>query len=128
MQKLSWSLLFGELFKNKSNLFKANVIAILAMLASVPTPLLLPLLVDEVLLNDPGPLVGFMNSIFPGEWHGPALYIVTIALFTIFLRISSALLGVWNTRQFTLIAKDISYQTRLWMLDKMNRVSLSEYQ
>ncbi len=128
MQKLSWSLLFGELFKNKSNLFKANIIAILAMLASVPTPLLLPLLVDEVLLNDPGPLVGFMNSIFPGDWHGPALYIVTIALFTIFLRISSALLGVWNTRQFTLIAKDISYQTRLWMLDKMNRVSLSEYE
>lgn len=128
MQKLSWSLLFGELFKNKSNLFKANIIAILAMLASVPTPLLLPLLVDEVLLNDPGPLVGFMNSLFPNDWHGPALYIVTIALFTIVLRVSSALLGVWNTRQFTLIAKDISYQTRLWMLDKMNKVSLSEYE
>jgi len=30
--------------------------------------------VDEVLLGQPGPAVGFMNGIFPGSWQGLVLY------------------------------------------------------
>ncbi|PID46499.1 MAG: ABC transporter ATP-binding protein [Proteobacteria bacterium] len=128
MQKLSWNHLFNELLKNKATLIKANVIAILATLALVPVPLLLPLLVDEVLLNHPGHIVSAINHIFPESWHGAALSIISVAVLTMLLRIISTLFGVWNTHQFTLIAKDISYQIRQWLLDKMDRVSLSEYE
>lgn len=128
MQKLSWQQLTNELFKHKPTLIKANIIALFAMLVSVPIPLLLPLLVDEVLLDQPGSIVNTVYTIFPASWHGSLLVIVVIALLTMLLRVTSTLLGVWNTHQFTLIAKDISYQIRLWLLTKMNRVSLSEYE
>ncbi|HET8806762.1 MAG TPA: ABC transporter ATP-binding protein, partial [Methylophaga sp.] len=46
----------------KKHLIKANFIALLATICAVPVPLLLPLMVDEVLLNQPGASVAFIES------------------------------------------------------------------
>ena len=63
----------------------ANIIAVLATVASVPLPLLLPLLVDEVLLDKPGVVVNAINNLTPSTWHGPVLYILTILFVTLLL-------------------------------------------
>ncbi len=124
----SWSHLRSLVLQHRRELVLAHVIAIGAALASVPLPLLLPLLVDEVLLNKPGILVGTMKSIFPAVWQGPVLYIVTILLLTLLLRIITLVLGVWQSRQFTLIAKDVTYQMRCEMLLRLRRISMAEYE
>ena len=124
----TWRYIYNVALEHKPNLIKANIMAILAVLAAVPIPLLMPLLVDEVLLKKPGPLVHFVNAAFPASWHGPVLYIGAMLLATIFLRLAALLLNVWQTRQFTLISKDITYRMRKHLLQRLQRVSMSEYE
>ncbi|MDX1574245.1 MAG: ABC transporter ATP-binding protein, partial [Methylophaga sp.] len=78
----------------KKHLIKANFIALLATICAVPVPLLLPLMVDEVLLNKPGASVAFIESFTPENWHGPVLFIGVILLLTLILRIAAVLLNV----------------------------------
>ncbi len=87
--------------EHRRELVAANVIAILAVLAAVPLPLMMPLLVDEVLLEQPAFLVETMNGLFPASWHGPGLYVTAILALTVVLRFGAVLLGVWQTRQFS---------------------------
>lgn len=126
--KISWSFILGVARTHKKLLIQANVIAILAAIISAPMPMLMPLLVDEVLLNKPHYLVGVMNTLYPEDWWGPSLYIVSIMLLTISLRFASMMLAVWQTFKFTQIAKDITYKIRKRLLDKLQFVSMSEYE
>lgn len=94
----------------KKHLIKANILAILATICAVPVPLLLPLMVDEVLLDQPGPTVQFIRQFTPENWHGPVLFITAVLLFTLVLRLASLLLNVAQSRYFTLIAKRITFR------------------
>jgi ATP-binding cassette, subfamily C, bacterial len=123
-----WRELIGLVLRHRRELTLANLIAALGTLVSVPVPLLMPLLVDEVLLQRPGVLVGTMDQVFPETWHGPVLYIVTILFLTLALRLSGTLLGVLQTRQFTRISKDVIYRLRRDLLDRLQRVSMAEYE
>ncbi|MBS0329784.1 MAG: ABC transporter ATP-binding protein, partial [Proteobacteria bacterium] len=72
---LTWRGIADELKIHRTRLLQANVIALLAVAAAVPVPLLLPLMVDEVLLHHPGAFVGRIGAVFPAAWHGPVLFI-----------------------------------------------------
>ena len=123
-----WKYIIEVAKRHKKQLILANLIAIVATIASIPVPLLLPLLVDEVLLNKPGVVVQTINSITPSLWHEPLLYILSILVLTLFLRISSLVLSVFQTRQFTIISKDLIYQIRRSLLSRLNKVSMTEYE
>ena len=86
------------------------------------------LLVDEVLLEKPGSLVRGVEWIFPDGWHGPALTILSIMLLTILLRFAGTLLSVWQTREFTLISKEVIFGIRRSLLQRLGRISMSEYE
>jgi ATP-binding cassette subfamily C protein len=124
----SWAELTRMVLAHRKELVTANLVAVLATVAAVPIPLLIPLLVDEVLLDQPGAAVAFINGIFPETWHGPALYILAVLLATLVLRLISLVLSVWQTRQFTLIAKDIIFGIRRTLLHRLERVSMAEYE
>ena len=124
----SWRYILDVALEHRRELYKANVIAFLAALASVPLPLFMPLLVDEVLLEQPGFIVNHLNSWFPESWHGPVLYIGIILLLTVLLRIVALGLNVWQTRQFTTISKDVIYRMRKGLLQRLKRISMSEYE
>jgi len=126
--KISWSYIINLAKQHKRKLLQANIIAIFAAIISAPMPMLMPLLVDEVLLDKPDFLVGVMNGIYPESWWGPALYIVTVMSLTIFLRFMSMMLAVWQTFKFTQVAKDITYNIRKKLLDKLQFVSMAEYE
>ena len=123
-----WAYIIGIALEHKKKLIAANIVAILAVIASVPIPLLFPLLVDEVLLHKPGSLVGIMNTMFPENWHGPVLYIGSVLLFTMMLRVLSLVMSVWQVRQFTYIAKDATFRMRKALLNRLQHVSMSEYE
>lgn len=112
----------------KKHLFKANVIALLATMCAVPVPLLLPLMVDEVLLDKPGATVHFVNQFTPENWHGPVLYILAVLLLTLILRISALLLNVAQSRYFTLIAKRLTFRIRQKLIKRLGRIAISEYE
>ncbi|MDJ0806775.1 MAG: ABC transporter ATP-binding protein [Gammaproteobacteria bacterium] len=113
---------------HRTKLTAANLIAILGAMAAVPVPMLIPLLVDEVLLNQPGTAVSVMNSLFPEHWHGPVLYILAILLLTATLRLIALLLTVWQTWQFTCIAKNVIFRIRRDLLLRLEQISMSAYE
>ncbi|HHH44580.1 MAG TPA: ABC transporter ATP-binding protein, partial [Gammaproteobacteria bacterium] len=124
----TWHRVVHIVKEHRRELVAANLIGLLAVLVAVPLPLLMPLLVDEVLLKQPGALVGFMNGIFPEAWHGAVLYVGAVLLASISLRVLSVLLSVWQTRQFSMIAKDVVYRIRRDLLLRLRRISMAEYE
>lgn len=124
----SWARIRELVLAHRRELALANLIAVLGTLASVPIPLLMPLLVDEVLLEQPGPAVAFLNRLFPAAWHGPLLYIGAVLALTLVLRVTALGLGVWQMRQFAVMAKDITYRIRRDLLARLQRVSMAEYE
>jgi ATP-binding cassette subfamily C protein len=69
----TWADITGMVLAHRRDLALANLVAILGTAAAVPIPLLMPLLVDEVLLNRPGALVAAIDTAFPAAWHGALL-------------------------------------------------------
>ena len=124
----TWTSILDIVRQHKKDLISAHIVAILAAVASVPIPLLMPLLVDEVLLHQPGRMVTWLNSHFPAAWHGPVLYIGAVLVLTLALRLTALILGVWQGRSFTLIAKDVVFRMREQMLLRLSRIAMSEYE
>ena len=79
---------------HKKELFSAHIIAIVAVLASIPIPLLIPLLIDEVLLDKPGKVVETVGKFFPESLHSPFLYIIALTVVCIVLRLIYLFLNV----------------------------------
>jgi len=123
-----WRYILGVAFEHKKGLVSAHIVAIFAVLASVPIPLLMPLLVDEVLLDQPGTLVHAINSMFPVSVHSAVLYISMTLALTILLRLASLVLGVWQARKFSIIAKDVTYRMRRALLQRLQSISMAEYE
>ena len=125
---LTWRGIADELKTHRARLLQANFIALLAVTASVPVPLLLPLMVDEVLLRHPGKMVAAIGAWFPAAWHGPALFIGAALLLTVALRLTAILLNVWQGRTFSLLAKEVVYRIRVRMLSRLSRIALSQFE
>ena len=113
---------------HKKELIRAHIIAIIAVLASIPIPLLIPLLIDEVLLDKPGKVVATIGKYFPESLHNPFLYISVITVVCIVLRLTYLVLNVWQTKKFVSIAKNIIYRIRHQLLNRLKSVAMSEYE
>lgn len=124
----TWQRIYELVKQHKPELVKAHIIAFFAMLAMVPLPLLLPLLVDEVLLDKPGPIVAFLQLFGSPEWYGPVYYIIVITIITIMLRAIGLGLGVWQMQQFTVIAKNVTFKIRKDLLARVQGVSMAQYE
>lgn len=124
----SWQKIFHIAVDHKREIIFAHLIAIIATALSVPVPLLIPLLVDEILLDQPATIVNTINAIFPINWQGITLTFVVVALVTLCLRFMAMILGVWQMRQFTIISKDVVYRIRQGIITHLQSVSMAEYE
>ena len=127
-QIYTWRSIRSIARQHKKQLISAHLIAILATLVSVPVPLLMPLLVDEVLLNKPAIVVQTVNMFSPTQWQSPLLYIGAVLLLTVLLRLLALVLNVLQSRQFTLISKDIVFRIRAELVGHLQTISMAEYE
>jgi len=125
---LDWSYITGIVAQHRKALVLANIIAIVAAVISVPIPLLMPLLVDEVLLAQPGRITAALKQIFPVDMVTPVFIIITIMLTTMVLRLLTLALVVLQTRQFTRVAREVTYRIRTSLLHHLKKVSMAEYE
>nr|WP_306218746.1 ABC transporter ATP-binding protein [Pseudomonas sp. Pse1] len=128
VDRLSWAEIRRLALKHKKALWIANGVAVLATLCSVPIPLLLPLLVDEVLLGHGDAALKVMNHALPTAWQSAAGYIGLMLLITLTLRCSALLFNVVQAKLFAGLAKDIVYRIRLRLIERLKRISLGEYE
>ncbi|EDL51806.1 ABC-type multidrug transport system, ATPase and permease component [Vibrio mediterranei AK1] len=125
---ISRSWLITQVKNHKSRLIAANIIALIATLISVPIPLLMPLMVDEVLLNQPSTGLQYMNMIMLDSWQTPIGYIALTLVLVVLMRTVSQGLNILQGRQFTLVSKTITYKIRCKMIDKLGRISIKQYE
>lgn len=125
---INGSWLITQAKRHKSKLILANIIALLATAVSVPVPLLMPLMVDEVLLDKPGKGLSIMNQVLPGPWQTATGYIFFTLFLVVLMRTVGQLLNILQNRQFTLVSKTITYQMRCKMIDKLGRISIKQYE
>ncbi|WP_260955272.1 ABC transporter ATP-binding protein [Pseudomonas citri] len=128
IDRLSWAEIRRLVVKHKKALWIANGVAVLATLCSVPIPLLLPLLVDEVLLGRGDAALKVMNHALPTGWQSAAGYIGLMLLATLGLRCCALLFNVLQARLFAGLAKDIVYRVRQRLIERLKRISLGEYE
>jgi ABC-type bacteriocin/lantibiotic exporter with double-glycine peptidase domain len=64
MKQITWSALLYETKPYRSKIIIAQFIALLAVIVSLPIPLLFPLLIDQVILDKPAELVAAMKTLF----------------------------------------------------------------
>ncbi|XBS22578.1 ABC transporter ATP-binding protein [Methylomarinum sp. Ch1-1] len=88
----------------------------------------MPLLVDEVLLDQPGVTVEFINRFIASDWRHPLTYIGVILIVSLLLRLFALTLNIIQTRQFSLIAKDVIFRIRRNLINRLQSISMSEYE
>jgi ATP-binding cassette subfamily C protein len=126
--RLSWAEIRRLALGHRRELLIANLVAVLATLCSVPIPLLLPLLVDEVLLGQGGAALRLMDRYLPAAWQQAGGYIGLILVTTLVLRGVSLLFNVLQARLFAGLSKDVVYRLRLRLIERLKRISLGEYE
>lgn len=126
--RLTWAEIRRLALRNKKALWIANGVAVLATLCSVPIPLLLPLLVDEVLLGHGDAALKVMNHALPSAWQTSVGYIGLMLVLTLLLRSGALLFNVLQARLFSRLAKDIVLRIRLRLIERLKRISLAEYE
>ena len=126
--QISWAQIRRLAVQHKRSLILANILAVFATLCSVPIPLLLPLLVDEVLLGQAGQALQLMDRWLPSMWQQAIGYIGFMLVLTFVLRLCSLLFNVSQSKMFTHLSKDVVYQIRQRLLERLKRISLSEYE
>ena len=115
-----------EIKKYKKEFFLAQFFALIATIISIPIPLLMPLLIDEVLLKKPGIWVESISGIF-GECSAFCYVIITL-ISVLLLRGLFVFLNIAQTYFFEKITKDITLKIRIRVLEHLKRLSLNEYE
>ncbi|MGZ5208828.1 MAG: ABC transporter ATP-binding protein [Sulfuricurvum sp.] len=123
---LTFKTLFEMMLRYKHQLVWGNLIAILATLISIPIPLLIPLMVDEVLLKKGGVITEAINMFT--ALHEPLLYIGIVLAVTIGLRFLFFLLSVVSQRFFITLSQELSFAIRVQALEHLKHVSMSAYE
>lgn len=126
--RLSWAEIRRLASRHKKALWIANGVAVLATLCTVPIPLLLPLLVDEVLLGHGDAALKFMNHLLPDGLQKPAGYIGLMLLLTFTLRVGALVFNVIQAKLFARLSKDVVYRVRIRLIERLKRISLGEYE
>lgn len=126
MERIDLKYIWNLLLKKRRLLIIGQGITIITILISVPIPLMLPALVDEVLLNKPAFFVLNINNLFG---IGNAFYyILIVSLGVVFLRLIYFLFSILTTKIFTNIAKYVTFKIRKNLLCHLKVVSMNEYE
>ena len=119
--------LFNEALSYKKELILAHVVALVAVVVSIPVPLLMPMLVDEVLLQKPRWIVPWMDA-FLGAPQSAFVYIGIVLGIVLLLRFAFFAFNYVQTKLFTIISKNIAYSIRKRVLDHLSLVAMNEFE
>lgn len=124
--KITLKRIFTLVLENRPALIYGQIITLLAILVSVPIPLLLPILVDEVLLDKPSYIVHTIDFFTNGST--PFVYIFLVTLCVVLLRFIYYIFTVFITKTFTKIAKYVTFMIRKQLIEHLQIASMNEYE
>jgi len=114
------------ILEKKPLLIYGQIVTLIAILISIPIPLMLPVLVDEVLLDKPAHFVSTIDYFFSGA--NAFYYIAIVTLAVIILRFIYYFFTVIITKVFTKISKYVTFMIRKRLLEHLKISSMNEYE
>ena len=125
-EQITFKTIFKLILDKKKTLIYGQIVTLLAILVSIPIPLMLPVMVDEILLNKPSYFVNTINNLI-GETTA-IYYIAIVTIAVIFLRVIYYLLGVVITKIFTKTSKYVTFMIRKKLIVHLKLASMNEYE
>jgi len=122
---ITFDYLLEQVRLHRRTILIANVIAIFSIVISVPIPLFIPFLVDEVLLGKEGKFVETVNMFV--EVSSAEYYILLVFIFIVMLRAVNVLLSIIRRLYIEQVTEDIRLDMRKKILTHLRDVSMSEY-
>ncbi len=125
-EQITLKTIFNLILDKKPSLIYGQIVTLIAIAISIPIPMMLPVMVDEVLLDKPSYFVNSINSLF-GETSS-FYYIAIVTFGVIFLRFAYYALNVVITKVFTKIAKYVTFMIRQKLINHLKITSMNEYE
>ncbi len=122
----NWKQIIEEVKKYRRELVLGHILALLAIAVSVPTPLFLPLLVDEVLLDKRGIFTETFDSIFGSG--NPVTYTLAALVIVLVMRFLFFVFNALTAKIFTTISKNVTYKMREDLINHLKKVSMAEFE
>lgn len=124
----TWPSLLKMALQHKLNFLLANLLAVISTLLYLPVPLIIPSLINEVLLKQPGFFTKILSYFLPLSLITPTLILITAFSLVLILRICVEFLTVWQGLEFKIISKDIIFNMRKKLLFQLQEISIKEYE
>lgn len=125
---LQWSDIITMMRRRRKALIYAQLFALIGTLLAVPVPLLMPLLVDEVLLEQPGKLTASLSYFLPEDWQTGVGFIISVLVITLTLRALALIFNIIQGRQFAQVAKHLTFQIRQLLARQLSRTPLRAFE
>ncbi|PSJ47819.1 ABC transporter ATP-binding protein [Zobellella endophytica] len=125
---LQWPDLLRMMQRHRRLLLYAHLFALIGTLLAVPVPLLMPLLVDEVLLDSPGTLLAWLDRLLPAAWQTGVGYILSILAITLLLRALALVFNIIQGRHFARVAKHLTFQIRRRLARQLMKTPLRAFE
>lgn len=122
---ITFKYLMEQVKLYKKKVLLANLIAIFTIVISVPIPLFIPFLVDEVLLGKEGKFLPFINMFV--EVNSPVYYILIVFILTLSIRAINIYFVIMRRILISKVVENIRLNIRKKMLSHLRSVSMSEY-
>ena len=124
----TWSSILKIALEHGKNFALANIIAVIKTLIYLPVPLIIPSLINEVLLKQPGFFTKMLSKVLSAYLITPGLIMITAFTLVLTLRVFVEILGVLQGREFKIISKDVVLSMRTKLLLHLNNISMKEYE
>ena len=125
-KEITLRTIFKLILDKQPALIYGQIITLVAILVSIPIPLMLPVMVDEILLGKPAEFVQSIDYFLGSTTAFYYITIVTIAV--VFLRLIYYFLGVLTTKVFTKISKYVTFMIRERLINHLKVTSMNEYE
>ena len=122
---ITFRYLLEQIRLHKKSIIIANIVAIFLTIISVPIPLFIPFIVDEVILGKEGNFIATINQFI--EVDNPVYYILIVLILTLILRAVRSALDVFRRIVLEGVIEDIRLEIRKKILHHLKNVSMSEY-
>ena len=124
----TWSSILKMALEHRKNFAFANILAVIMTLTYLPVPLIIPSLINEVLLKQPGFFTKILSVVLPEHLITPALIMISAFTLVLTLRVFNQLLDILQGRDFKIISKDVVLNIRTQLLRQLNNISMKEYE
>lgn len=124
----TWKYIFKLALSYKKELVLANLTCIIASAMYLPVPFIIPSLINEVLLKQPGFFTKILHYLLPQVLVTPALLLITAFCLVLLLRLCEQILRAIQGQKFKLMAKSVILNIRTQLLNHLKNITINEYE